>query len=84
MPAEDRRQNEDSPMFDYRCGNGHPFAAPGAEHGGPWSTLVCSKCGATAFRESCGCDHIDDPSYDGLWCGYCDPRLGGDEGSGDV
>lgn len=33
---------------DYRCLNGHVFAAPNAPHGGPWSTLVCPVCGATA------------------------------------
>lgn len=39
--------------YDYMCLNGHPFAAPAAEHGGPWSTLVCSMCGATARLELC-------------------------------
>lgn len=32
-----------------------------------------SKC-----INECGCDHTDDPSYDGQWCGYCNPELGGD------
>lgn len=24
-----------------------------------------------------GCDHTDDRTYDGKWCGFCDPSLGG-------
>ena len=35
---------------DYRCLNGHVFAAPDADHGGPWSTLPCPVCGATGLR----------------------------------
>jgi hypothetical protein len=41
-------------MNDYRCPKGHISAAPDAEHGGPWSTLVCPypNCGATALLET--------------------------------
>jgi hypothetical protein len=46
-------------MNDYRCENGHIFAAPGAEHGGPWSTLVCPTCGSTAVLFAAGTEDRD-------------------------
>lgn len=67
-------------MNDYRCNSGHVFAAPNAEHGGPWATLICPDCGATATVEY-GCTHTDDETFDGKWCGYCAPQFGGDKGS---
>lgn len=70
-------------LNDYRCLSGHVFAAPNAEHGGPWATLVCPTCGATASREP-GCGHVDDETHNGQWCAYCNPFFGGDMGSSDV
>jgi hypothetical protein len=35
--------------------------------------------GATPrWVDTMGCGHSDDPSFDGKWCGYCNPSLGGD------
>lgn len=27
------------------------------------------------------CGHVDDPTYNGRWCGYCNPEFGGDRGA---
>lgn len=75
-----RNTGGDEALNDYRCQQGHVFAAPNAPHAGPWATLVCPDCGSTGTRYF-GCDHVDDPTFDGRWCGMCNPAFGGDKGS---